>query len=111
MNALHSFGWLGAGKCRKRLSIVMDNCSGQNKNNHVLRLALLLVERNHFQEVEFIFYVHGHTKNVCDRMFNLLKKRYHNSQVFSAEKLTNLPNAIDNVHYKHVNWLIFYNYQ
>jgi hypothetical protein len=61
----------------------MDNCSGQNKNNHVSRLSLLLVERKHFQEIEllverkhfqeieFIFYILGHTKNVCNRMFNL----------------------------------------
>ncbi len=26
----------------------VDNCSGQNKNNHVSRLSLLLVERKYF---------------------------------------------------------------
>jgi hypothetical protein len=111
MHALKSFGWLAEGKCGKRLSIVMDNCSGQNKNNHVLRLALLLVERKHFQKVEFIFYVRGHTKNVCDRMFNLLKKRYHKSQIFSVDKLTDVLNEIDNVNYDHVTFEVFYNYQ
>lgn len=111
MHAMTNFGWLSTGKCAKRLSIIMDNCSGQNKNNHVLRLALLLVELKYFEEVEFIFYVRGHTKNVCDRMFNLLKKRYHKSQVFSVEKLTQLLNEIDNVNYYHVNHEVFYNYQ
>jgi hypothetical protein len=111
MHALESFGWLSSGKCGKRLSIIMDNCSGQNKNNHVLRLSLLLVELNYFEEVEFIFYVRGHTKNVCDRMFNLLKKRFHKSQVFSLEKLSLLLNEIENVHYHHVDAAVFYNYQ
>ena len=111
MLAMEDFGWLSSGKCGKRLSIVMDNCSGQNKNNHVLRLALLLVELQHFKEVEFIFYVRGHTKNVCDRMFNLLKKRYHHSQIFSITKLTELLNEIDNVNYIHVPSTVFFNYQ
>ena len=74
MRALRDLNWLVDGRCGKRLSIIMDNCAGQNKNGHVLRLALWLVELQYFQSVEFIFYVRGHTKNMCDRMFNLLKK-------------------------------------
>jgi hypothetical protein len=111
MLAMQEFGWLSSGKSGKRLSIIMDNCSGQNKNNHVLRLALLLVEMQHFKEVEFIFYVREHTKNVCNRMFNLLKKRYHGSQIFSITKLTELLNEIDKVTYVHVSSTVFFNYQ
>jgi len=94
MKALSDFGWIDAGKCGKRLSFVMDNCSGQNKNGHVLRLGLLLVELGFFKSVEFIFFVRGHTKNVCDRMFNLLKKRYHQSQIYSVESLSTLLNTV-----------------
>jgi hypothetical protein len=77
MKALDDFHWLEPDRCGKRLSIIMDNCAGQNKNGHVLRLALLLVELQLFKMVDFIFYIRGHMKNLCDRMFNLLKKRYH----------------------------------
>ncbi len=38
----------------------------------MLHLALYLVEKKYFKTVEFIFYIRGHTKNVCDRLFKLL---------------------------------------
>lgn len=72
---------------RKRLTIAADNCGGQNKNNHVLRLPLYLVEKGFYEEAEVLFYVKGHTKNVCDRSFNLMKKSYHCRDImtFDAE--------------------------
>ena len=47
----------------KELTIIMDNCGGQNKNNMVLRLSVLLVELGYFDKVNFVFYIVGHTKN------------------------------------------------
>eukprot|EP00978_Attheya_sp_CCMP212_P039672 scaffold208562_cov36-Attheya_sp.AAC.2 len=52
------------------LAIVMDNCTGQNKNKMVLRLAPLLVELGFFKKVSFVFLVRGHTKNICDSTGN-----------------------------------------
>jgi hypothetical protein len=74
MKALHNLGWIKVNRMGKRLSIIMDNCGGQNKNKFVLRLALYLIELRRFQVVELIFYIRGHTKNACDRLFNQLKK-------------------------------------
>ena len=54
----------------KKLSIIMDNCVGQNKNNYVLRLAPYLIRKGYFSTVQFIFLVVGHTKNAADRFFN-----------------------------------------
>jgi hypothetical protein len=71
----------------------------------------LLVELQHFQEVEFIFYTRGHTKNLCDRMFNLLKKRYHKRQIYSIQKITSLLNEVDNVFYHHVTSEVFFDFQ
>jgi hypothetical protein len=110
MKALKDMNWISPGKCGNRLSFIMDNCSGQNKNGHVLRLALLLVELGYFKKVEFIFYVRGHTKNLCDRMFNLLKKRYHPSQIYSKEALSDLLNALDNINYYQVTSEVFFDY-
>jgi hypothetical protein len=76
------------GKKRKQLNIVMDNCSGQNKNNTVVRLATYLVEKGFFGEVNFIFLVVGHTKNIADRLFNTLKKLYRKKNIFSMGMLT-----------------------
>ena len=58
------------------LNIIFDNCSGQNKNNTVIRLAGWLNEMNYFKEVNFIFLVVGHTKNAADRLFHCLKQEY-----------------------------------
>ena len=83
MNYLEMRGWLDTRNRRKRLTIAADNCGGQNKNNHVVRLACYLVEKNYYEEVEVMFYVAGHTKNSCDRLFNALKKRFHKSNVMT----------------------------
>jgi hypothetical protein len=61
----------------------MDNCGGQNKNNAVLRLALYLIEIRYFLTVEFISYIHGRTKNACDRMSNQMKLKYHKKDTSS----------------------------
>ena len=58
----------------KELTIIMDNCAGQNKNRMVLRLANYLVKAGYFKKVYFVFYVMGYTKNACDRWFNMLKQ-------------------------------------
>lgn len=76
----------------KELNLVMDNCGGQNKNNHVLLLAPYLVELGYFKQVNIIFLIVGHTKNVCDRRFNNLKHAYHKSQVFNLSDATKVCN-------------------
>jgi hypothetical protein len=75
--------WLRKGTPGKKLTIAMDNCGGQNKNNVVLCFYLYLVEMRYFLTVEFIFYIRGHTKNACDRMFNQMKLKYHKKDIFS----------------------------
>ena len=44
LKSLRDFNFIMDNRTGSRLSIIMDNCSGQNKNRHVLRLALWLVE-------------------------------------------------------------------
>ena len=61
MKFLKDKGFLD-GTQRLKLSIVCDNCTGQNKNNTVLRLAPYLVECGHFKKVQVVFFVVGHTK-------------------------------------------------
>ena len=52
----------------------------------VLRLGLYLVEKRYFTSVEFVFLIVGHTKNPCDRMFNLLKLSYRKSNIYTMEQ-------------------------
>jgi hypothetical protein len=60
------------------LNIIFDNCSGQNKNNTVLKLPAWLMA---------IFLVVGHTKNASDRLFNLLKQDYWKQNLCTFDKL------------------------
>ncbi len=55
------------------LNIAFENCSGQNKNNTVLRLIPFLVELGYFKSMNFVFLVVGHTKNSVHKFFNVLK--------------------------------------
>jgi type VI protein secretion system component VasA len=56
------------------------------KNNHVLRLAAYLIEMKFFLEVEFVFYVRGHMKNACNRMFNQMSIRFHKQDIFTQKQ-------------------------
>ena len=92
MKTLEYLGWLnkeenGPGK---ELVLCFDNCPGQNKNKMVIRLAMYLVECNYFTSVTICFLVRGHTKNTCDRLFNLLKAKYRKENVFTFDQMIRL---------------------
>ena len=78
---------LGPGKA---LTMVFDNCGGQNKNRIVLRYALYLVEKRIYKSVKIVFLVCGHTKNVCDRMFKELKQKFHHKNVYTMSQLVTI---------------------
>ena len=71
----------------QEVTVIMDNCPGQNKNNTVLRLANLLVQSGYFAKVNMLFYIAGHTKNACDRWFNTLKSLYRKSDIWTMDQL------------------------
>jgi hypothetical protein len=73
----------------KELNFIMDNCGGQNKNRHVLRLLHFIVKRRIAKKANTIFLVRGHTKNACDRLFNSMKKQYRKVNSFNPEDLLN----------------------
>ena len=60
----------------KEINMVFDNCGGQNKNRMVLRMLTILVKKKITLLARAIFLVRGHTKNDCDRLFNLFKINY-----------------------------------
>jgi hypothetical protein len=81
----------------KELNLFFDNCGGQNKNRMVLRLLPLLVGLRVAKTVRASFLVRGHTKNDCDRLFNLLKKEYRNSNVYVPDDLIACLNSCNDV--------------
>jgi len=69
------------------LNIIFDYCSGQDKNNTVLKLPAWLMEMNYFKEVNFTFLIVGHTKNAADCLFNSLKTQYRLQNLFMFKDL------------------------
>ena len=88
----------------------MDNCIGQNKNNHVIRLASYLTMKNYFEKVYIIFLAASHTKNTADQLFNLLKKDYRSENVFSVTELIKVYNVNQYVSAYKCVWTDFYNW-
>ena len=67
------------------------------KKHMFLRLSLWLLGIWLYKEVHVIFFIAGHTKHICDRLFKDLKKDYHKSDIFQMDTLINLMNKSDNV--------------
>ena len=67
----------------KFYNLVMDNCGGQNKNTMVIFFFLMLCEIGIIGEVNIIFLIRRHTKNLCDQIFALLKKYYHYKNLYT----------------------------
>lgn len=81
----------------KELNIIMDNCAGQNKNRMVIRAAPYMIESGLFENVNLIFLIKGHTKNMCDRMFNLMKQNYSKRNVYTKTETYRVLGLSDNV--------------
>ena len=80
------------GRCAKEINFVFDNCAGQNKNRMVTRLLFFLVRLGVAKTARAIFLVKGHTKNDCDRMFNLMKYDYRNMNCYTPAELISIVN-------------------
>ena len=99
------------GKKRLKLTIVLDNCPGQNKNNIVLKLAPYLVEIGCFKKVGFLFLVRGNTKNFTDKRFNNMKNEYRKENLYTMKDLIASCNKSDYVVAEQVDWTDFFDYK
>ena len=53
MQTMHKTNWLREDEMGGELNIIFDNCSGQNKNNTMLRLMVMLGELKFFKKINF----------------------------------------------------------
>lgn len=95
ISMLHHFGTTsGVYSCNEVSSrvwtIYADNCGGQNKNNHVIRYLLLLVDSGVLKTVNLYFFVRGHTKNNCDRGFGNMKKAYVKTDLYTVDEVASM---------------------
>ena len=47
--------WMREDETAEKVTMIFDNCTGQNKNNCVLKLVGYLVELGYFKRVKFLF--------------------------------------------------------
>lgn len=60
----------------EKITIYSDGCGGQNRNiKTTLMLKKILTESRNIREIEQKYFVSGHSKNNCDRMFGLIEKQ------------------------------------
>ena len=78
-------GYFKEGSKIGHLVLAADNCGGQNKNKTMIRFCNWVVESRFATKLTLLFLVKGHTKNLCDRMFNLVKVTYHNRNIYSEK--------------------------
>ena len=60
-------------------------------------MGAFLVEQKFFRKVNMIFLIKGHTKNMCDRMFNQMKRNYRKRNVYTLEDTYKILDLQDNV--------------
>jgi len=72
---------------KKTWIIYADNCGGQNKNNHVLRYLLFLVDTGRVKTIHYNFFIKGHTKNACDRGFGTMRQAYVKKDLYTMEHI------------------------
>ena len=70
----HSFGEIS-------VHLHADNCSGQNKNRHVLAYLMWRGLTRRHKNITYSFLIVGHTKFSPDTCFGLIKQRYRKTFV------------------------------
>ena len=84
---LKGCGYFEEGVVVGHIIIVADNCGGQNKNKTIVRFSNWIHECGVAKKVTLLFLIKGHTKNICDRMFNFVKHEYHDTNIYSEDVL------------------------
>ena len=75
------------GRPINHLVLAANNCSGQNKNKAMIKFCMWLVEVGYAEKVTLLFLIKGHTKNDCDRFFNLLKRGTEGENIWTDSEL------------------------
>lgn len=73
------------------LYIFADNCTGQNKNNTLIRYLMGLCEKSLFKEVKLIFPVRGHSFMPNDRDFGIIRRKLRKQErYYTVKEVINL---------------------
>ena len=68
------------GRQPRILKLTSDNCAGQNKNRWIIWFLDFLTSIGMFDEIHLSFLVAGHTNNMCDARFALIKRKMRDTE-------------------------------
>ena len=80
-----------------KISIFVDNCGDQNKNNVMIRFLNMIKKGGFFGTVSLHLYIKINRNNDCYHAFNSLKVMYRKQNIFTFEKCCEILNARNNV--------------
>lgn len=92
----------------RHLNLQADNCTSQNKNNYLLKMCMLLIEKGVVESIDLRFMAVGHTKFSPDRHFGSIKTAAKPKLISSFDELVS--HVEDNRYCEAVtafNWLAF----
>ena len=73
----------------------------------VLHVLFYIVQMNWSHLAHAHFLIHGHTKNTCDCLFNLLKMQWRKKNVYTSKQLQHLLEVAPNCECAHCNNVFF----
>ena len=73
-----------------RLNALMDNTSGDNKNNETVEFLAWMVDENHFADSSFFCQIKGHTFTIIDQSFNTMISQMKQEIIYCISKLLSL---------------------
>lgn len=77
---------------RQKIIIHCDNCTGQNKNNCMIKYLCWMVMKGYSQEIQLKFMVRGHTKFQVDSHFGMIKKKFQTIDCYNMQQVEDLIN-------------------
>ena len=77
----------------RNLVLHADNCAGQNKNKYVMSYLAWRVMVGLNDSIKLHFMVSGHTKNICDAYFGLVKRKVKRRDVWTPRDMMTVVNA------------------
>eukprot|EP00835_Amoeboradix_gromovi_P005598 NODE_542_length_6882_cov_0.127967.p1 type:complete len:332 gc:universal NODE_542_length_6882_cov_0.127967:2098-1103(-) len=72
---------------RKQIIFHCDNCTGQNKNNCMIKTLCWFVMQGHSDDIQLTFMVRGHTKFGLDGHFGVIKKTFQTRDCFTMDHI------------------------
>ncbi|XP_070194118.1 uncharacterized protein [Littorina saxatilis] len=70
----------------KKVVLFSDSCGGQNRNKNFLTMLWYALTKFHFDEIEHVFFVSGHSQNEGDSMHSVIERMSRHVVVYTPSQ-------------------------